>query len=160
MAYIDGADRILYIKQEDVWLPIGCLTSNGFSESSEMLGTTTRDNINGWQSSVPTNQTYSLAFEGLLGTEYSSTTVVTYYQLQIYKRLKDLIEWRVDDGLGNYDFGSGYISELSNTNLIDEFVSFSGVIVGAGIVSNDEVARLLLETGHFVLLETDDKILL
>jgi hypothetical protein len=160
MAFIDGADRILYIKQEDVWLPIGCLSSNGFSESSEMLGSTTRDNTNGWKSSVPSNQTYSLSFEGLLGTVYSSTTVVTYYQLQIYKRLKDLIEWRVDDGLGNYDFGSGYISELSNTNLIDEFVSFSGVIVGAGIVSNDEVARLLLETGHFVLLETDDKILL
>jgi len=160
MAFIKGVDRVLYIKQEGVWLPIGCLTDNSFSESSEMLGTTTRDNTNGWQSSVPTNQTYSVSFSGLLTNEYTSLTQVTYYQLQVYKRYKDLIDWRVDDGLGNYDYGSAYISELSNANAIDEFVSFSGTLVGQGIVDNEEIARLLQEGGHFVLLETDAKIIL
>lgn len=160
MGFIKGVDRILYIKIEGEYLPIGCLTSNSFQESSDMLGTTTRDNINGWQSSVPTNQGYSVSFSGLLGLEYSSETLVTYYQLQIFKRFKDLIEWRADDGLGNFDSGSGYITEIANANAIDEFVSFDGVIEGFGIVSNEEIARLLLETDDFVLLETDDKIIL
>ena len=160
MAFINGQDRILYIKLEGEWLPIGCLTDNSFNESSDMLGTTTRDNINGWQSSVPTNQRYSVPFSGLVGLEYSSETLVTYYQLQIFKRFKDLIDWRVDDGLGNFDSGQGYITEINNANAIDEFVSFDGVIEGFGIPSNEEIARLLLETSDFVLLETDGKIIL
>jgi len=160
MAFIKGQDRILEIKLNGEYFPIGCLTDNSFNESSDMLGTTTRDNINGWQSSVPTNQRYSVTFSGLLGLEYSSETLVTYYQLQIFKRFKDLIEWRANDGLGNFDSGQGYITEISNANSIDEFVSFDGVIEGFGIVSNEEVARLLLETSDFVLLETDDKIIL
>ncbi len=160
MAFINGQDRILQIKLEGEWVPIGCLTDNSFQESSDMLGTTTRDNINGWQSSVPTNQRYSVSFSGLVGLEYSSTTVVTYYQLQIFKRFKDLIDWRVDDGLGNFDSGQGYITGISNQNSIDEFVSFDGNIEGFGIVSNEEIARLLLETEDFVLLETDGKIIL
>lgn len=160
MAFINGSNRILYIKLEDTYVPIGCLTSNSFSESSDMLGTTTRDNTNGWTSSIPTNQSYSVPFDGVLTSEYSSTSQITYYQLQIYKRTKSLIEWRVDDGLGNYDYGSGYISDLSNANSVDEYVSFSGVITGFGIVGNEEVARLLLEGGHFVLTEADEKILL
>lgn len=160
MSFINGSLRILSIKLEGNYLPIGCLTSNSFSESSEMLGTTTRDNTNGWTSSIPTNQSYSVPFDGLIGSEYSSTSKITYYQLQIYKRTKAKIEWRVDDGLGNYDFGSGYISDLSNANSVDEFVSFSGTITGFGIVGNEEVGRLLLEGGHFVLTEADEKILL
>jgi len=160
MAFISGVDRILEIKTEGVWIPIGCLTGNSFSESSEMLGTTTRDNTNGWTSSVPTNQSYTIQFEALLTNEYTSTTRVTYYQMKLYKRNKDLIDWRVDDGLGDYDYGKAYISDLGDANNVDEFVSFSGTLQGYGLVSNDEVDRLLLESGHFVLLETDDKIIL
>ena len=160
MAFIKGEDRVLSIKVDGNWLPIGCLTSNSFSESSEMLNTTTRDNTNGWQSSVPTTQSYSVSFDGILEDEYSSTSKTTYYQLVTFKRYKNLIEWRVDDGLtpANYDYGSGYITELSNANEMDSFVTFSGTIEGQGVVDNEEYARLLLEGGHFVLLETDDKI--
>ena len=45
---IEGDIRILYIYDKTAYSPIGCLTENSFSESVEMLDTTTRDN-GGWK---------------------------------------------------------------------------------------------------------------
>ena len=83
MSFISGVLRVLYIKVDDDFLPVGCLTSNSFSESSTMLGTTTRDNANGWQSSIPTAQNYSITFDGILTDELESISLVTYYILHL-----------------------------------------------------------------------------
>jgi hypothetical protein len=61
---IRGNDRILFIKRGDIFQPVGCLTSNGMSEETETLPTTTR-NSQGWRTSVATLQAYNIAFEGL-----------------------------------------------------------------------------------------------
>lgn len=158
MTFIKGRERILYIKQDGEWLPVGCLTSNSFNESSEMLGTTTRDNIDGWTSSIPVNQSYSIPFDGILTDEFDSTVLITYYELQGFKRNRTLIDWRVESVEGEYEDGQGYISELGNVNNIDEFVSFTGLIVGVGAPTQVEEGFLLLEDGNFVLLETGGNI--
>ncbi len=61
---VQGNDRILFIKRGDNFQPVGCLTSNGIDESTEFLPTTTR-NANGWETQRPTNQNYTINFEGL-----------------------------------------------------------------------------------------------
>ncbi len=63
MEFINGEIRILYIKQSGDFYPIGCLTSNSFSEDFETIGTTTRDN-DGWATSRPTKQSYTISFDG------------------------------------------------------------------------------------------------
>ena len=158
MAFINGTYRILYIKSGDAWFPVGCLTSNSFEESSEMLGTTTRDNVDGWTSSIPTNQSYSINFEGILTQDQESAIYLTYSDIKSFKRNRTLIEWKIDDDYGNDDSGYAYIQSLSTANAVDEFVSFSGTMVGSGL--SVESTFLLLEDGAFALLETGFKIIL
>ena len=125
--FINGTYRILYIDSGSGFEPVGCLTNHSFSESSEVLDTTTRDN-NGWVTSRPTNQNYSIPFDGLVLEDDLSDGLQTYYDLTVLKRNRTLIQWRVDET----HYGSGYITELSDENSIDENVSFSAEILGYG----------------------------
>lgn len=125
--FINGTYRILYIDSGSGFEPVGCLTNHSFSESSEVLDTTTRDN-NGWVTSRPTNQNYNISFDGLVLEDDLSVGLQTYYDLTVIKRNRTLIQWRIDEK----HYGSGYITELSDENSIDESVSFSAEILGYG----------------------------
>jgi surface protein len=133
--FINGENRILYIKWEGQYLPIGCLTGDSFSESSEMLNTTTRDNA-GWSTSVPTTQNYNISFDGLvINTNFTGGdfTKVSYDRLRELKRNRTLIEWKLKDNNNIFvDSGKGYITELSDSSSIDEFISFNASIIGYG----------------------------
>ena len=133
--FTKGEDRVLYIKINNEYLPIGCLTGDSFSESSEMLDTTTRDNA-GWKTSTPTLQSYNISFDGLaintsdLGGDQ---TKISYDRLTLLKRNKTLIEWKSQDTLGVFvSVGKGYITELSDSSEIDGFISFNASIIGYG----------------------------
>ena len=132
MSFSNGVYTVLYIKNDSEYFPIGCLTSNGFSEESEMIDTTTRDNA-GWRTSRPTNQSFNISFDGLVTKEMFIPNTFTYQDIVQLKRNRTLIDWRIDDNEGNIDDGKGYITSLSNSASIDENITFSGNIVGYGI---------------------------
>ncbi len=138
MEFINGTLKVLYIKRDAdneagyEYLPIGGLTDNSFSESSDMLDTTVRTNTNGWTSSIPVGQSYNIDFGGLITTESLSSTFITYNDLRNIKRNRQLLDWKIAADEGAEEYGSGYINSLSDTATIDEFVSFSGSIVGQG----------------------------
>tara|TARA_R110000744_G_scaffold379811_1_gene498831 strand:- start:2169 stop:2720 length:552 start_codon:yes stop_codon:yes gene_type:complete len=133
--FTNGSNRLLYIKWEGVYLPIGCLTSDSFSETSEMLNTTTRDNA-GWKTSTPTNQSYNISFDGLIiNTQFKegNPLKLSYDRLRILKRNRTLIDWKISDSGDLFvDLGKGYISSLSDSSSTDEFTSFSVEIEGYG----------------------------
>ncbi len=130
MAFVNGNDKILYIKINGELLPIGCLDSNDITEGSDTIETTTRDNA-GWKTSSPTNQFYEISFSGLIEDVQLSDTKATFFDLTSFKRDRTLIEWQI--GLTeNYDYGSGYITNLSNIQPVNELISFSGTIQGFG----------------------------
>jgi len=129
----NGSNKLLYIYVSGDYYPIGCLTSNSFSEQSDMLETTTRQNAGGWKTSIPTTQSYNISFSGLVTTSDLSGTILTYKDLQDLKRNKTLINWKSNtENTGYSDFGMGYISSISNDAAIDENISFSAEIVGYG----------------------------
>jgi len=132
---INGTNRILYIKWDGDFLPIGCLTSESFDEDVEMLETTTRDN-QGWKTSVPTNQSYNISFEGLLiNTNFNGGDFnkISYDRLRVLKRNRTLIEWKMQDkDLIFIDTGFGYLKNLSDSANIDEFITFNASIEGFG----------------------------
>jgi hypothetical protein len=134
--FSNGTYKILYIKAGSVYYPIGCLTSNSFSENIDILGTT-GNNSNGWTSITSANQSYNISFDGLVTLDATITGLVTYEQLKQLKRNRGLIEWKIEDDAGNINFGSGYITDLSDSANIDEFVSFNGSIIGQGIPTYD-----------------------
>ena len=149
--FIDGSNRLLYIKWEDVYLPVGCLTGDSFSESSEMLDTTTRDNA-GWKTSTPTLQSYNISFDGLvINTLFNGGdfTKVSYDRLRQLKRSRTLIEWKLQDSnLTFVDSGSGYITELGDSSNIDEFITFNGGIEGYGTPNSVSGIIYNLEDGN------------
>jgi len=131
--FANGVIKIVYIYDDGIYKPIGCLTSNSFSESSEFLETTTRQNTEGWKSSIPTQQSYTISLSGLLTLNNRTDTLLTYRDLQKLKRDKTLFSWKINTQDPTIsDFGSGYIASLSNNAEIDSFMDFSAEIIGYG----------------------------
>ena len=129
----NGAAKLIYLFLNGEYFPIGCLTSNSFSEESEMLGTTTRQNAGGWKSSIPTLQSFSISFSGLITTNDRDGSIITYSKLQELKRTKVKLSWKINsENTGFSDFGNGYIRSLSNNAEIDSFIDFTGEIEGYG----------------------------
>lgn len=129
----NGTYRLLYIYVDGEYFPIGCLINNSFSEQSDMLGTTTRQNAGGWKTSIPTNQSYNISFSGLVTANDRSGAILTYDKIKSLKRSKTLINWKSNNEQEGYsDFGLGYISSLSVNAEIDSFIDFSAEIIGYG----------------------------
>jgi hypothetical protein len=154
--FINGSNRVLFIKWEDEFLPIGCLTSDSFSENVEMLSTTTRDNA-GWATSVPTNQSYNISFDGLvINTNFNGGDFnkVSLDRLRELKRSRTLIEWKSEDVDKIFvDSGKGYITDLSDSANIDEFISFNGSIVGFGEPNSTTASSFYLQDGSENLIQ-------
>ena len=148
---IDGAYRILYLKWEGVYLPIGCLNSDSFTESSEMLDTTTRDN-GGWKTSTPTVQSYNISFEGIVtNTNFNGGdfTKISLDRLRVLKRNGTLIEWQTkDNNLTFVDSGKGHITSLSDSASSDEFISFNAEIEGYGEPTSANAQVFSIQDGN------------
>jgi len=160
MENYDGSDRILYIKQLGSWLPIGCLTANSLSESAEMLQTTTRDN-NGWETSRPTMQSYSISFEGIqINTTVAGGffTIASYDKLKMLKRNKTLLDWKIQgEKFPTVDYGKCYINEISESATVGELLSFSGSLIGYGLPNTTTVGEFVLNDGNpDVILVTNE----
>tara|TARA_R110000803_G_scaffold129588_1_gene196816 strand:- start:3134 stop:3628 length:495 start_codon:yes stop_codon:yes gene_type:complete len=153
---IDGAYSILYIKWENEFLPIGCLTSDSFNEDIEMLDSTTRDNA-GWRTSTPTNQSYNISFDGIVkNTNFNGGdfTKISLDRLRVLKRNRALIEWKTqDNNLTFIDSGFGHITSLSKDASTDEFISFSANIEGYGAPYSTGGLIFTLEDGNGNIIE-------
>ncbi len=150
MEFTLGQDRILFLKLNGNWIPIACLTDNSFDESSEFLETTTRDN-QGWKTSRPVMQSYNIGFNGLtINTTVAggNFNVASYDKLKELKRDKILLNWKIEGSeYPVVDYGQCYISDLSEANAIDEFMSFSGSLVGFGKPLMAQLGTTILNTG-------------
>ena len=134
MIYYKGEDRILYLKLLGAWLPIACLTDNPFSETSEFIDTTTRDN-GGWSTSMPTMQNYNISFSGLQvnsSVAGGTFTVISYDKLKQLKRNKTRLDWKIEGNFPVVDYGKCYIQELSEATPVDDFLTFTGTLLGFG----------------------------
>ena len=62
---IKGDYNILYIKFGSQFLPVSCITSDSFSEQSDMIDSVSMNSAS-WKTSRPTNQSYNISFDGLI----------------------------------------------------------------------------------------------
>lgn len=143
MKPIKGKYSLFYVKKNDVWFPVGCLTSSPISESVDMIDTTTREN-EGWKTSLPTNQSYTIELSGLMvmDDEDSDNVVLSYRELRAMKRNKVLLDWKRTT-LGGYyiDSGQAYITSISDSDEAEGFITFQASLVGFGapVESNERV---------------------
>ena len=129
---IDGTYSILFIDYGFGFKPVGCLTSNGFSEEIETLDSTTIDN-RGWKTQVLTNQSYNIDFAGVVVNSLTGANngKVSYDRLKLIKRDRQLINWKIEDKYST-ESGQGQILNLSSEANIDEFVQFTASLIGYG----------------------------
>lgn len=140
---IKGIESLFYIKKNDVFFPVACLTSSPISEDVEMINTTTRDN-EGWKTALPTNQGYTIELSGLMVQDDndSANNVLSYRELRQYKRNRVLIDWKRTTLSGYYvDSGKAYIISISDSDEADGFITFSATLQGYGMpeVSNERI---------------------
>lgn len=151
MEFTKGEDRILFLKINGNWLPVGCLTDNSMDESSEMLDTTTRDNA-GWTTSRPIMQSYSIGFNGLqLNTTVAGGdfTIISYDKLKQLKRSSTLLDWKIEGTLFPIvDYGKGFISSIGEANTIEELITFSGTITGFGEPKTVQKGTTVVNSGN------------
>lgn len=150
MEHFKGEDRILYIKLSGTYIPIGCLSDNSFSESSETIDTTTRDNA-GWMTSRPTMQSYSISFNGI---QVNSTiaggnfNVASYDRLKELKRGRILLDWKIQgSSFPIVDYGKAYLIDISEVATVNELITFSGTLNGFGTPLMAGIELVLLNNG-------------
>jgi len=129
---MEGDLRILTISSNSgPFYPIACVTANGLSESTEMIGTTTRDNDD-WRTYVPSAQSASIDFAGVLET----TGDFTIYDLRLISRGGKLIDWKISSTEGGDIYsGEGYFTSLSEDASVESFVTFTGSIQVSGDIT-------------------------
>jgi hypothetical protein len=92
MNLINGTYSLLYIRSDDVFYPISCLNNNSFSENTTMNGTSTRRNPNGWKTSIPIIQGYSINFSGVISLFGDEQQHYGYGYLEDLKRNRTEIQ--------------------------------------------------------------------
>lgn len=122
---------MLYIND----LPIGCLLSNGLSESISFIKTckSTEDMA---QKQLGQLHSYSVNFEAVYVVENS---VISWNELKELGRKRKLMDWsmiNLDTNEG--DAGEGFIENLEITGVNDDFIKFSGTITGYGAIIDAE----------------------
>lgn len=148
--HIRGKESMFYIKKNDVFFPVGCLTSSPLSEDVEMIDTTTREN-EGWRTSLPTNQGYTIELSGLMvqDDEDSGNEILSYRELRAMKRNKELLDWKRETLNGYYiDSGKAYITAISDSDEADGFITFSASFVGYGKPIEDNARIYVLGNGQ------------
>ena len=148
---VNGSEMVVLIEWDGEFLPIGCTTSDSFTESSTMLSTTTQDN-EGWETSVPTNQKYSFTVDGLLiNTHFNGGDFnkISHDRLTYLKRNRFRINWRSETLDKEFvSFGQGYINNLSNSASVNEYITFSASIEGYGKPTNTSEKSFNITDGN------------
>ena len=135
MDLIKGEDLLVYARVGGGYQPIGCLSSNSWTENVEMIETTTRDS-GGWRTYYPNVQGFSFSMSGFV-YQISESNKISYTDLRSMKRTSQLIDFKITRPSGYDDYFQGYLTNLSEEAPVGELVTFSASVQGVGDPSND-----------------------
>ena len=151
MDFTKGEDRLLFIKVNGSYVPVGCISAFSFDEQSEFIETTTRDN-NGWNTSRPINQDYTFNFTGIqVNTMVAGGNfdLASYDRIRDFKRKKILVDWKLQGTIYPIvDFGKCYIQSISVSENVSEFITFSVNVIGYGEPKQQSLNSVLLNNGN------------
>lgn len=129
---IKGNDKIVFIKRSGVYTPVGCLTVNGISEESEVFDTTTR-NSQGWKTSLPDLQGFTITLEGV---QIRNANLIDIDTLKALKRAQQRISWGIGSASDEIEEeGKGYIIQIEDNAEVNQNATFSATIQGWGEIN-------------------------
>ena len=124
---------MLYIND----LPVGCLLSNGLSESISFIKTckSTEDMA---QTQLGQLHFYSVNFEAVYVVDNS---LISWNDLKTLGRKRLLMDWSmINTDTNEGDAGEGFLENLEITGVSEDFVKFAGTITGYGAIVDSETA--------------------
>lgn len=140
--YIKGKNEVLAVWDGiSAYEPIVCLTSNSLSESVDEISVprTKCDTDNALQRESG-GYSYEISFEGM----YAETEANKLSWVELRSKLRSLgnFTWRITTTYANastdVEYGTGFFGSLEKSAETEEFISFSGSLLGSGsIVSVD-----------------------
>lgn len=131
-----GKDEVLEIHDGTDYLPIGCLTTNGLTESREITeGTKTKCNTN--PPGIPQDPTYEVSFDAVANDD--EITKMTYKKLRAEMVKNEPTFWRITRGGVGVEFGKAYLTSLERSAPVDDVVTFSGSFVGVEAISETDL---------------------
>lgn len=124
---------MLYIND----LPVGCLLSNGLSESISFIKTCKSTQDMG-QKQLGQLHSYSVSFEAVYIVDNS---LISWDDLKTLGRKRLLMDWSmINTDTNEGDAGEGFLENLEITGVSEDFVKFAGTITGYGAIVDAETA--------------------
>lgn len=124
---------MLYIND----LPVGCLLSNGLSESISFIKTCKSTQDMG-QKQLGQLHSYSVSFEAVYIVDNS---LISWNDLKTLGRKRLLMDWSmINTDTNEGDAGEGFLENLEITGVSEDFVKFAGTITGYGAIVDAETA--------------------
>jgi len=140
--YVKTKTEILSIwNGSDAYRPVVCLTSHNISESVDEIATRTKCDSDGATQKREGAYTYEIGFDGV----YSDPDGAFEGYEQLTTRLRNRggnftwkISTRYSDASTFDNYGSGFLSSLEKTAEIDSDVTFTGSIMGSGLITTTD----------------------
>lgn len=139
--YIQGKQEVLAVwNGTDAYEPLVCLTSSGLSESVEEVSARTRCDANGATQKKAGAISYEISFEGL----YSEVEADKVSWVGLKTKLRSLgnFDWRItttySDASTDVEYGNAFFSSLEKSGEVDEFITFSGSLIGNGLITDTD----------------------
>ena len=139
--YILGQSETLAVwNGTDAYEPIVCLTSSGLSEAVAEISARTKCDANGATQRKAGAYTYEIPFEGLYAKPEASK--VGWVELKTKLRTLGDFTWKITttyaDDTTEVEYGSGFFSSLEKTGAVDENITFSGSLMGSGLITGTD----------------------
>jgi hypothetical protein len=143
--FIKGDAIILYLKDSDGdYLPVACLESTSLNETRNVLEAQTKCDPGQTVRAYGT-YSYEIPMEGKYidttsAASPSFDTAASHDALAAKIRNEEDCDWRLSTGLADtpYYYGTGLLSGLNLDAPSGDWATFSGTIMGSGVVSATE----------------------
>jgi len=135
--FIKGDDVILSIWDDvsSAYEPIGCLTSNEISFSRNVIEAQTKCDA-GQVIRDGGSVSYELSFEGVDIEIENGKMEYNSLLFYISNTNMEKLTWRLSTSITPaFRFGTAVLSELTQTSGTDENVTFSGTLMGSGLIT-------------------------
>lgn len=137
---IKGQNEILSIWDGvDTYEPVVCIISHTVSENVDEISSRTKCDANGATQKESGAYTYEISFEG----EYAENEAdkVSWAELRTKLRSLGTFTWKIETTYSSgsdVEYGTGFFGNLDKTAGTDEFISFSGSLIGSGLITSTD----------------------
>ena len=139
--YIKAINESLLVwNGTDAYEPIICLTSHSLNETVDEVSTRTKCDTGGATQRSAGAYSYEISFDGVYPEVEASK--IGWVGLRTKLRSLGNFDWKLittySDASTDEEYGNGYFSSLEKTAEIDTDITFTGSLMGSGLITDTD----------------------